>query len=194
FMSYQAEDAEALRNAARFLTEGLADVVKLEADESFAPLVSKMTRAGIPVCGHVGAKPQQAALSGGYASSGKTADDANRILSDAIALEKAGCVLLLIEAAPPEVARRIVEATSVPLIGIGAGDACHGQILVLQDLLGLTDWQPGFATPVARLGESIRDAAAEWVRRVAERQAVAHRYQMRPGEAEKLARLSSEAL
>ncbi len=188
FMSYQADETEAIRNAGRFMTEGMADVVKLEADASLAPLVARMTRAGIPICGHVGSKPQQAGLSGGYASSGKTADVAARIIDDARELEKAGCVLLLVEATPPEVTDLILEATTVPLIGIGAGSACHGQILVVQDLLGLTDWQPGFAPPVVHLGEQVLGAAREWVQRVSERKATEHRYEMRPGEVEKLGR------
>lgn len=179
FMSYQADDAEAIRNAGRFLTEGLADVVKLEADESQAELVRKMTRAGIPICGHVGSKPQQAGLTGGYTSRGRTPEDADQIVRDAIALEHAGAVLLLVEAVPAEVTQRIIESTSAPLIGIGAGPAPHGQILVTQDLLGLTSWQPGFANPVASLGVEIQQAAEEYIRRVASRSVTEHRYEMK---------------
>lgn len=180
FMSYHADDAQALRNAGRFLTEGLADVVKIEADASFAPLVEKMTRAGVPVCAHVGARPQRAALSGGYTSAGRDEADARRVVDDAIALERAGAVLLLVEAVPEEVAQRIIDATAVPLIGIGAGPACHGQVLVLHDLLGVSEWQPRFAPPVADIGRAIRDAASEWVDRVARRRVTDHRYEMRP--------------
>ncbi len=182
FLSYQADDAEAVRNAGRFLREGLADVVKIEADESFAGLVSKMARAGIPVVGHVGCKPQSAGLTGGYASRGRTAGDAAQVVRDAVALERAGCVMLLVEAVPGEVTQRILRETTVPLIGIGAGNACHGQILVLQDLLGLTHWQPGFATPVAQLGEQIQGAAEQWVRKVADRRVTEHQYAMKLGE------------
>lgn len=186
FMSYHADEAEAIRNAGRFLTEGRADVVKLEADASFAPLVAKMTRAGAPICGHVGSRPQRAGMTGGYSSAGRTADEARRIVTDAMALEDAGCVMLLIEAAPPEVTREIVERTHVPVIGIGAGPSCHGEILVLQDLVGMTDWQPPFAEPVANLGEAFREAAERWVRRVREGAVTTHRYQMKPGESERL--------
>lgn len=182
FMSYQASEDDAVRNAGRFLTEGLADCVKIEADESFAPLVRRLTRAGVPVCGHVGSKPQTTKLTGGYQSAGKTPADAERIVRDARALEDAGATVLLIEAVPPEVTERVVAATGAPVIGIGAGPACHGQILVLQDLLGLTSWQPGFAEPVVRLGEQIETAASEWVRRVAERQATDHRFRMTSSE------------
>ncbi len=180
FMSYHAGADRALENAGRYLTEGLADVVKLEADASLAPLVERMTRAGIPVCGHVGARPQQVAVTAGYAAAGRTPEDATRVVEDALALEAAGAVLLLVEAVPAEVAERLVERTSVPVIGIGAGPACHGQILVLQDLLGMTQWQPGFATPLADVGEAIRGAAEVFVQRVAERSVTDHRFEMRP--------------
>lgn len=169
FMSYQASPDEAIRNAGRFLVEGLADCVKLEADETFAPLVARMTRAGIPVCGHVGSRPQRAALTGGYAGAGRTPSDADQIVRDAQALEQAGAVLLLVEAVPEAVAARIKASTKAPLIGIGAGTGCDGQVLVLQDLLGMSDHRPPFATPIVALGEAIRAAGRDWVARVAER-------------------------
>lgn len=178
FLSYQADEASAIRNAGRFLTEGLADVVKLEADASFAPLVAKMARAGIPVCGHVGSKPQHVARTGGYASAGRSAEGAMAIIEDAKALEAAGCVLLLVEAVPDEVAEAMVGAVSVPVIGIGAGSSTHGQVLVLQDLLGLTDHPPRFAEPAAALGPAIQAAGSTWVRRVAERAIGGRRYEM----------------
>ncbi|GMV26781.1 MAG: 3-methyl-2-oxobutanoate hydroxymethyltransferase [Phycisphaerae bacterium] len=181
FMSYQADDAEALRNAGRFLTQGLADVVKLEVDRTFAPLVEKMTRAGIPVCGHVGSKPQRAALSGGYSAAGRTKHEAQEIVADAIALEQAGAVLLLVEAVPDEVTDAILKATRVPLIGIGAGPACHGQVLVLQDALGLSEHAPRFVDPVAQLADQVVAAGAEWVRRVRARELGGRRYTMKDG-------------
>lgn len=179
FLSYQVDECEAIRHGGRFLTEGRADIVKLEADKSFAPLIFKMARAGIPICGHVGSKPQRAALTGGYASSGRTPSQAQSVVDDAMALEDAGCVMLLIEAVPPAVAEKVLERTRVPLIGIGAGPACHGQILVLHDLLGLTDHQPPFAEPIAHFGVCLKEAAEGWVRRVKNREATAHRYRVR---------------
>lgn len=178
FMTYQADENEALRNAGRFLTEGRADVVKLEVDASFSPLVRAMTRAGIPVCAHVGTRPQLAGLRGGYGSSGRTPDEAERIVRDAQELEAAGATLLLVEAVPPQVTDRILAATRTPLIGIGAGTACHGQVLVLQDLLGLTDWQPSFAVPVVRLGQEIQRAVGDWVGRVGRRESGGREYTM----------------
>lgn len=186
FMSYQADEAQAIRNAGRFLTEGLADSVKIEADASFAPLVAKMARAGIPVCGHVGSRPQLAALKGGYGAAGRNADEAEQIVADAVALEKAGAVLLLVEAVPDEVTKRILESTTVPLIGIGAGPQCHGQVLVLHDLLGLTDTPPRFAEAAAKLGPVLQQAGEQWVQRVKDRNIGGRRYTMPPAEADKL--------
>ncbi|HYE01707.1 MAG TPA: 3-methyl-2-oxobutanoate hydroxymethyltransferase [Phycisphaerales bacterium] len=185
FMSYQAGPAEAMRNAGRFLSEGLADVVKVEADAALAPLVRRMTRAGIPVCAHVGSLPQRGALTGGYAPAGRTAAEAGRIVADAVALEEAGAALLLVEAVPEEVTGAVLARTSVPVIGIGAGPRCHGQVLVLHDLLGMTDRPPRFARPVARLGEEIARAGARWAEHVRARDLGARPYRMLPGESER---------
>lgn len=187
FMSYHASEADAIRNAGRFLTEGLADIVKLEADASFSQMVEKMTRAGIPICGHVGSKPQHVALTSGYSSAGRTAAEAQRIINDAVALERAGAKMLLVEAVPPEVTRAILDATTVPLIGIGAGTDCHGQVLVLQDLVGMTDRPPRFAEPVANLGRSFESASRDWVERVAARRIGGQAYSMKQGEVQRLA-------
>ncbi|QYK46793.1 MAG: 3-methyl-2-oxobutanoate hydroxymethyltransferase [Phycisphaeraceae bacterium] len=194
FMSYQADESSALRNAARFLTEGRADAVKIEADASYAPLVSKMARAGIPVVAHVGSKPQQAMLSGGYASKGRTAEEAAQVVLDAVALERAGAIMLLVEAVPDEVSAEILARTSVPLIGIGAGVACHGQVLVLHDLIGLTDAPPRFAASVASLGAAIEEAGKEWVERVAASRIGGMRYTMKPGETQRLREILSSGL
>jgi 3-methyl-2-oxobutanoate hydroxymethyltransferase len=178
-MSYQADPSDAIKNAGRFLTEGLADVVKVEADQTHAALIERMTRSGIPICGHVGSRPQLAALSGGYTPAGRTQREADQIVADAVALERAGSVMLLIEAVPEEVTTRVLQATTVPLIGIGAGPACHGQVLVLQDLLGMTQTPPRFAEPLAHLGPAIESAAVEWTRRVSQRQVGGQRYEMK---------------
>ena len=137
FLSYHTGEDEAVRNAGRFMTEGLADVVKVEADATAAGVVSRMAAAGIPVCAHVGSRPQRASLTGGYAAAGRSSEEARSIIEDAVALEKAGAIMLLAEAVPDEVTRGILRLTRVPLIGIGAGTACHGQVLVIQDLLGI---------------------------------------------------------
>jgi 3-methyl-2-oxobutanoate hydroxymethyltransferase len=188
FMSYQADETEGLHNAARFMTDGMADAVKLEVDSTFARLVEKMARAGVPVVAHIGARPQQMKLHGGYGSVGRTAEEARRMVDDAIAMEKAGAVMLLIEACPNEVSQRITETTKIPLIGCGGGPACHGQIVVLQDLLGLTSWQPSFAQPVTNLGEHLISAAQTWIEnvRTSERGGLGeHPYKMADAERER---------
>jgi len=182
FGSYQCDDAEAVRNAGRFLTEGRADAVKLEVDGRFLDLVRKLARAGVPVVAHLGSRPQAAKQEGGYRAAGRTQDALQQIVRDAIAMEEAGAVMLLLEAVPNEVSRAVVESTSIPVIGCGAGTACHGQIVVTQDLLGLTDWQPAFARPICELGDTLMDAAREWMRRVAGDELGEHPYQMKDGE------------
>ena len=169
FMSYHAGESDAIRNAGRFLVEGHADIVKLEVDESFSPLITKLVRAGIPVCGHIGSRPQRAALTSGYTGAGRTEAEAQQILRDAVAMQQAGCSMLLLEAVPDAVTAQVLAATSLPVIGIGAGNACHGQVLVLHDLLGLTDNPPVFAKPLANLGAAIENAGREWVQSVANR-------------------------
>lgn len=182
FLSYQCDDAEGVRNAGRFMTEGNADAVKLEVDRSFAILVEKMARAGIPVIAHIGARPQQAKLHGGYGPQGRSASEAQMMVADAVSMEQAGAVMLLVEACPNEVSQRIVEKTKIPLIGCGGGPACHGQIVVLHDLLGLTDWQPSFAQPIAHLNEPLTAAAQQWIAKVKASDLGEHPYRMIEGE------------
>lgn len=163
FMSYQASSDEAVRNAGRFMTEGMADAVKLEVDASYGDLVHRMSRAGVPVVAHLGSRPQQVRREGGYHAAGRTREEAERIVSEAELMVVSGAVMLLLEAVPAEVSQVVVEAVEVPVIGCGAGPACHGHVVVLHDLLGLTDWQPPFAEPRAALGEAMQGAAAAWV-------------------------------
>lgn len=173
FLSYHLSEDEAVRNAGRFLTEGQADLVKLEVDTTFASRVERMNRAGIPVCAHIGSRPQRAAMTGGYSSAGRTKEEAAAILHDAKVMLDAGCPMLLIEAVPDELGQAVTAlctAAKVPLIGIGAGINCHGQVLVLTDLLGLTDKSPSFVKRTANLGSAVVDAARQWVDLVARRE------------------------
>jgi len=185
FMSYQDNEDQALRNAARFLTQGTADCVKLEVDRSWAPLVERMSRAGIPVVAHIGSRPQQAKMHGGNFAVGRTAEQALGLLHDAAALEAAGATMLLIEACPGEVTQRIVDRATVPVIGCGAGPACHGQVVVLQDLLGLSAWQPAFAQPLAQIGNALQHAAAAWRERI-RTGAIENHYHMTDAEHQRL--------
>ncbi|HRQ75920.1 MAG TPA: 3-methyl-2-oxobutanoate hydroxymethyltransferase [Phycisphaerales bacterium] len=180
FMSYQADDAEAIRNAGRFLTEGLADAVKLEVDETYAELVHKLDRAGIPVVAHIGWRPQRARHDGVRTAlvAGRTQAEVDRLVLQAVRLAEAGAVMLLVEQTTAEVSQRIVEKVSIPVIGCGGGPACHGHIVVLQDLLGLTAWQPSFAQPVTSLGEALCAAAVRWKEKVQNRDMGEHPYRM----------------
>ena len=145
FMSYQADTAEAVRNAGRFLKEGSMEAVKLEGGEEMTETIAAIVRAGIPVMGHIGLTPQSISKLGGYRVQGKTAADATRLLKDALALEQAGCFSIVLEAIPAAVAAVITEKLHIPAIGIGAGADCDGQVLVYHDLLGLFDrFTPSF--------------------------------------------------
>ncbi len=188
FMSYQVDDSSAIRNAGRFITEGRADAVKLEVDGKFTARVELICRAGIPVVAHLGSRPQQAKQTGGYVTAGRSAEAARIIVDDAVAMQDAGVSMLLLEAVPEEVAVAVVEATSIPVIGCGAGGVCHGQVVVLQDLAGLTRWQPSFARPISDLGKAISSVASTWMDRVATGDLGDHPYAMREGEADRLAK------
>jgi 3-methyl-2-oxobutanoate hydroxymethyltransferase len=151
FMSYQASQEDALRNAGRFLQTG-ADAVKLEGGAAMADRIEAMTRVGIPVIGHLGMTPQSVNQYGGYKVQGKTVERAKTLLSDAKALERAGAAAIVLEAMPASLAKTITEELTIPTIGIGAGAHCDGQVLVLYDLLGLFDeFVPKFVKPYAHL-------------------------------------------
>jgi 3-methyl-2-oxobutanoate hydroxymethyltransferase len=186
FMSYHTSVDSAMLNAARFMTQGMADVIKLETDETFAPLVDRMTRAGVPICAHIGCKPQTSSVTGGPIAAGRTVTQLQQVVRDAIALEQAGAVLILVEAVPEEVTRAVMDSVSVPVIGIGAGTSCDGQILVVNDLLGLTDEPPRFAEAVDSFGQRLKDAGQKWVSRVREGSIGGQVYTMRVGEKEKM--------
>ncbi|MEL6188639.1 MAG: 3-methyl-2-oxobutanoate hydroxymethyltransferase [Myxococcota bacterium] len=156
FMSYQADPVEGIKNAGRLLKDGGAHAVKLEGGAELAPMVEKMVRAGIPVMGHLGLTPQSVHAMGGFKIQGKNAADAERIVDDARALEAAGAYALVLEGVPVELSRVITQALDIPTIGIGAGVECDGQVLVIQDLLGMDlGFAPKFVKRFARLGETI---------------------------------------
>ena len=151
FMSYQASQEDALRNAGRFLQAG-AQAVKLEGGAAVVDRVAAITSIGIPVMGHLGMTPQSVHRYGGYKVQGKESDQARLLLSDAKALEAAGAFAVVLEAIPAELAKILTEQLTIPTIGIGAGPHCDGQVLVLYDLLGLfDDFVPKFVKPYAHL-------------------------------------------
>ena len=159
FGSFQVSNDDAVRNAVRFVKEGGADVVKLEGAGPELERVAAIVGAGIPVMGHLGLTPQSATMLGGYRAQGRTAERARLLLADARALEAAGCFALVLEAVPAAVAERITAAVSIPTIGIGAGPACDGQVLVWHDVLGLSDRPPArFVKRYAELRTEIRSA------------------------------------
>jgi 3-methyl-2-oxobutanoate hydroxymethyltransferase len=161
FLSYQADLAEAVRNAGRFLKEAGMDAVKLEGGREVVPIVAAIVRAGIPVMGHIGLTPQSVSLLGGYRVQGKTAQSARTLLADAQALEAAGCFALVLESVPDRVATWITGQLGIPTIGIGAGAGCSGQVLVYHDLLGLFErFTPKFVRRYAGLHAATIEALA----------------------------------
>ena len=151
FMSYQASIEDAIRNAGRLLQAG-ASAVKMEGGSPVIDRIEALSRFGIPVMGHIGMTPQSVNQYGGYRVQGKEKEQADAMLADARAIEKAGAFSLVLEAVPVSLAKTITECLSIPTIGIGAGPHCDGQVLVLHDLLGLfDDFVPKFVKPYAHL-------------------------------------------
>jgi 3-methyl-2-oxobutanoate hydroxymethyltransferase len=169
FLSYQADTAEAVRNAGRFLKDAGMDAVKLEGGREFAPVVEAIVRAGIPVQGHIGLMPQSLRLQGGYKVQGRTAEDALGLLDDALALQEAGCFSVVLEGLPARLGAFITERLRIPTIGIGAGAGTDGQVLVVHDILGLSGQAPRFAKRYADLGQTMADAIAAFRQDVKDR-------------------------
>jgi 3-methyl-2-oxobutanoate hydroxymethyltransferase len=167
FLSYQADTAEAVRNAGRFLSEGGCGAVKIEGGKRVLPAVEAILAADIPVMGHVGLTPQSYRKLGGFKVQGKGDGSAQDILEDARALAEAGCFSIVIECVPAELGAQITAEVPVPTIGIGAGPSCDGQVLVFHDVVGLTrDLSPKFVRRYADLSTVIRDAARAFTRDV----------------------------
>lgn len=137
FMSYNISLEQAVTNAGVLYKDGGADSIKLEGGQEMAKVVETIVKAGIPVFGHIGLTPQTSAMLGGFKVQGKSIDQARKVFDDAVALEQAGAFALILEAIPKELAALITEAVKIPTVGIGAGIACDGQVLVLHDLVGL---------------------------------------------------------
>ena len=171
FMSYQADVAEALRNAGRLLKEGNVDSVKLEGGQEVVDTVRAIVAAGIPVMGHIGLTPQSVNKFGGFKTQGRTAAAAKGLVESALALEDAGCYAIVLEAIPAPVAEAITQRVGIPTIGIGAGPGCDGQVLVYHDVLGLFDRvRPRFVREYAQLKNPIVEAFSSYREDVQRRQ------------------------
>lgn len=164
FMTYHTSTSDALRNAARFLQEGGARAIKLEGGVVIADTVKRIVECGIPVMGHIGLTAQSIHQLGGHKVQGKTQEAAERLLKDARALEQAGVFAIVLETVPIQLARLITEKISIPTIGIGAGADCDGQVLVINDLLGMfSDFVPKHAKQYAKLAEIMKSAIGDYI-------------------------------
>lgn len=159
FMSYHISIPDAVANAGRLIKEGHAAAVKLEGGEAFSKTIQAITRASIPVMGHIGLTPQSIHAFGGFKVQGKTIEAAQKILQDALAVEKAGAFAIVLEAIPADLAALITKKLTIPTIGIGAGNQTDGQVLVYQDMLGMYgEMQPKFVKRYADLGAEMNSA------------------------------------
>ena len=166
FMSYQESDALALHNAGLGMKLTGADAVKLEGGAEYAPLIARMTGAGIPVMGHIGLMPQRVQVSGGYKIVGRDEAGAEKVLRDALALQEAGAFAVVLECIPEELGKKVTEALAIPTIGIGSGKYCSGQVQVITDLLGLMEFKPKHAKRYLEGGEAIINALRSYANEV----------------------------
>ena len=167
YMSYHVSVEDTVRNAARLMIEGRAQAVKLEGGAEFAAEVRALTRAAIPVMGHLGLTPQSVNAFGGFKVQGKTMAAAQKLLDDARALQDAGAFALVLECVPAPLAERVTQALAIPVIGIGAGAGCDGQVLVWQDMTGMTQSHlPRFVKRFGDVGASLRAAVEAYSREV----------------------------
>ncbi|HKJ87456.1 MAG TPA: 3-methyl-2-oxobutanoate hydroxymethyltransferase [Gammaproteobacteria bacterium] len=169
FRSYKASPAQAFDSAARLMAEGGCEMVKLEGGGPMLETIAFLNDRDVPVMGHLGLTPQSVHQLGGYRVQGRSPDQATALVEEAMDLERAGARALVLEAVPSEVARRVTEALTIPVIGIGAGPHCDGQVLVIYDALGLYEGlQPRFVKQYLDGGETIRGALGAYCREVRE--------------------------
>ncbi|MCY4210975.1 MAG: 3-methyl-2-oxobutanoate hydroxymethyltransferase [Gammaproteobacteria bacterium] len=165
YLSYETP-ALACANARRLVQEGGAEVVKLEGGEEQAQTVAHLVEQGIPVCGHVGMQPQSVRAYGGFKVQGREQHQAQRIMAGALALQRAGAAMVVLECIPASLAARISRALTIPTIGIGAGEQCDGQVLVIYDMLGISPYRPHLAKNFLAGSGSVSAAIEEYVRAV----------------------------
>lgn len=162
FMSYTNPN-QAITNAARLMQEGQAHIVKLEGGEAQLDTVRHMTRHGVPVCAHLGLTPQTVHKLGGYRVQGREESVATQMLSDALALQDAGADAVVLECVPVDLAEKLTQELEIPTIGIGAGRVCDGQVLVLQDMIGISSLAPKFTANFLEQGRNIPEAIKAYV-------------------------------
>ena len=163
FGSYQVSEEDGVRNAIRIMKESGCDAVKLEGGEEVLPTVRHIIQAGVPVCGHLGLTPQSVNQFGGYGVRAKENAEAAKLLHDAKLLEEAGCFAIVLEKIPADLAKQVTAAVSCPTIGIGAGNATDGQVLVLHDMLGLNQgFKPKFLRHFAHLADEVKNAVGNY--------------------------------
>jgi 3-methyl-2-oxobutanoate hydroxymethyltransferase len=163
FMTYHQSIGQTIGNAARLMQEGLAKAVKLEGGKELAPTIERLVAAGIPVVGHIGLTPQSVHQLGGYKVQGKTQEEAQRLLEDALAIEAAGAFAIVLECVPTLLSGLITQRLRIPTIGIGAGADCDGQVLVFHDLVQFaSSIQPKFVKTYAAIGEQIKNAISQF--------------------------------
>ena len=183
FMSYHISIPDAVANAGRLIKEGHAAAVKLEGGEAFSETIQAITRASIPVMGHIGLTPQSIHAFGGFKVQGKTIEAAQKILQDALAVEKAGAFAIVLEAIPADLAALITKKLTNPTIGIGAGNQTDGQVLVYQDMLGMYgEMQPKFVKRYADLGAEMNSAIQHYKTEIQQEQfpAAEHTFSIAP--------------
>jgi len=167
FMTYQASVQDAVRNAGRLLKEGGAEAVKLEGGRRMEPVIRAIVDADIPLMGHLGLTPQSVHHFGGYRVQGRDDESARRLVDEARFLEEAGCFSIVLECIPWELAGEITAAVGIPTVGIGAGPHCDGQVLVVNDLLGMDDeFSPKFVKRYAEMGQRMMEAFDAYIREV----------------------------
>ena len=196
FLSYQASDAQAVMEAGRFLKESDVDAVKLEGGKRVTNRIRAITDAGVNVIGHIGLTPQSSGQLGGHKAQGRTAETAKILVEDAVAVERSGASMLLVEAVPPEVTEVIWETVDIPVLSIGAGPRCDGQLLIVSDLIGqFQAFTPKFVKSYCNVAQVITAAMREYVAEVKKQtfpDDKKHCYHMLDGEKEKFLNLVNE--
>ncbi len=188
FMSYQKSDEDAVANAGRFLKEAMVDAIKLEGGRRVITRIKAILDAGVVVCGHIGLTPQSSGQLGGHKAQGRTAESAQALIEDALAIEEAGAQLLLLEAVPPEVAGFIAKRLTMPVYSIGAGPDCDGQLLIVSDMIGqFQAFTPKFVKKYADVAGVVTSAMKAYVQDVKSGAFPAdeHCYHMLEGEKQK---------